>query len=153
VTLSARTASVWLRVVFGILGVAAVALFLALFALTQFGDNQPVVLGAFSAGALPAATAVYFWLYRRERRAFGLGIGAVLLAVAVHYIVFAVLAHASTSAGFIAAAIEFAICAAILTSAHRHLQRTATSSRLTLRCTRPATAGFASLRRRVNSNV
>src|SRR5882672_4104809 len=37
--------------------------------------------------------------------------------------------------------------------AFHHQSQVQTKCGLTLRCTRPATAGFASLRRRVNSNV
>jgi hypothetical protein len=79
--------------------------------------------GAFSAGALPAATATYFWLYRRETRAFVTGISAVTLAVIVHIFVVAILAHASARSGLVAAAVEVLICMVVLVAAPRYLGR------------------------------
>jgi hypothetical protein len=116
-----RSAAVWSRILFSALGVAAIALFAALFVLSQFG-GAPVLHGAFSAGLVPALLATYFWLYRRDQRAFNLGIIAVLVATAVHYVVFAVTAHASTFTAVVAVVIECAIGLAIITTAHRRFR-------------------------------
>src|SRR5262252_8698241 len=91
-TRNVRSASTLVRILFGFFGVAAVALFLLIFVVGQLGGSPPIH-GAIFAGVMPATLAVYFWLCRREQRAFTMGIAAVLAAIAIHYVVAILMAH------------------------------------------------------------
>jgi len=119
-----RPSSSAVHTVFAVLGAGAIALFLALFVLTQL-SGMSVAHGAVSAGAMPALLAAYFWLYRRELRAYALGIAAVVAGIAIHYAVVAIMAHSGTAAALAAASVEVAVCVVVIAMAHRHLARQA----------------------------
>jgi hypothetical protein len=119
-----------------LLGLLGVALFLGLFAITQFGAIAPesdstlarfthvagnVFFGIFFAGALPATLAAYFWLYRRESSTLVLGLLVVSGAVLIHYLAVAVVAHGTTSMAALAILVECTLGVGAILWAQRHL--------------------------------